>query len=179
MIPDFTKIIRPFTVLTDNNREVSVFCKIEFKHGKLSIKGVEGPLRNGDCHGSCGQITIDYTKIKRFAEGWTFRMVERFRDIWDEWHLNDMRPYSPEMKAAGWHKRASIPVWVTDENGRKRETTLGWLTPAEHPEGLLGRKLNINDSKGYGDAWWLEEVPDDVLAWLQALPDADRAPAWV
>ena len=31
----------------------------------------------------------------------------------------------------------------------------------------------------YGSAWLKIEVPADVLAWLAALPDTDRAPAWV
>ena len=41
---------------------VAVTCTVETKDGearrRLSFTGVEGPLRNGDCHGSCGQTGI-------------------------------------------------------------------------------------------------------------------------
>ena len=47
-------------------------------------------------------------------------------------------------------------------------TTLGWVTPEKHPDGLLGKKLN---GKGYGSAWYYEEVPQDVLQWLADLPN--------
>lgn len=260
---DFSKTIRPFTMPTHSGGAVSVFCKITLKGGRLSITGVEGPKRNGDCYGSCGQIDMHEWQILELAPGWTLDMVARFRAIWNEWHLNDMRAYSPEMKAAGWHDLATVPAWgyeftLTREslaakkaaetaaqealkagqtftptaeqsaaavmpysltiwtrdcepgehphtmpNGFAPEApagyerarhigghasgnvkaperkTLGWLKPSEHPDGLLGRKVNPDDSKGYGGQWWREEVPADVLAWLQALPDADRAPAWV
>lgn len=42
---------------------------------------------------------------------------------------------------------------------------LGWLRPTEHPEGLLGRPCPVC-GKGYGNAWYFEEVPEDVLQWL-------------
>lgn len=31
----------------------------------------------------------------------------------------------------------------------------------------------------YGTAWLTEEVPPDVIDWLQCLPETDRKPAWV
>jgi hypothetical protein len=31
----------------------------------------------------------------------------------------------------------------------------------------------------YGSAWLRRDVPEDVLAWLVGLPNADRDPAWV
>ena len=35
------------------------------------------------------------------------------------------------------------------------------------------------EGERYGSKWWREDVPEDVLVWLAALPDADRKPAWV
>lgn len=114
----------------------SVFCKIEYKDGKLSISGVEGPMSNGDAHGSCGQIEMGYkhgnpdyddkrysshTEIKHFAAGWTKEMWLKFLDIWHEWHLNDMRPYCEHQKELGWRKLCSQEV-----------TLYHWRLKSEH-----------------------------------------------
>lgn len=46
-------------------RNANVFCKIQFVDGKLSITGVEGPLKSGNCLGSCGQIVMGRPKISK------------------------------------------------------------------------------------------------------------------
>jgi hypothetical protein len=250
----FTRVVRPGAVADYDSRTVSVFCKISFDAGRLSITGVEGPLSSGNCIGGCGQIDSTLREVPAdawtFAEGWNTDLLARFLAVWDDWHLNDMRAYDAEMKAAGWPAIAqravfayrftlddaaikakrtaeglaldalkegrpfiplpeqtaavSRPYEVTiyqdhdqappaapefykpKENytaagsvvaGPERKT-LGWLRPSEHPEGLLGRKLR-EDGPGYGSAWFREDVPADVLAFLQGLPVADRNPAWV
>lgn len=92
-----------------NGRFERGFCKIEFSNGNLSISGVIGPRRNGDCKGSCGQC-VDKIREGTPAEGWTREMVDKFCAIWDEWHLNDMRPYCQHQKELGWGKLAGKPV---------------------------------------------------------------------
>lgn len=77
---------------------------------------------------------------------------------------------SPEVKellAAGWIK--------PDKTEQK---TAGWVRPEEHSDGLLGKPCPVCGYK-YGSAWLYEEVPTDVLAWLQSLPDTDQKPAWI
>jgi len=249
---EFRKIIRPGTI-RPVTRRASVFCKIEHKAGRLSITGVVGPLPSGNALGSCGQI-LDELKRRDFepAPAWTRAMVAELGRIWAAWHLNDMRPYSASMKAAGWPELAATPMlgykfsrtresydaakaaeaaalealkagrafkpsadqtaaaalplsytqWERESDpepaplpGFERtrhiyghnaggiepaeRKTLGWLRPSEHPDGLLGRKLNADDPAGYGGQWWREDVPADLLQWLADLPDADKAPAWV
>jgi hypothetical protein len=62
---------------------------------------------------------------------------------------------------------------------KKRETkATGWVYPHEHPAGLLGKACEVCGYK-YGHAWQREEVPAEVIAELEAFPEADRAPAWV
>lgn len=56
--------------------------------------------------------------------------------------------------------------------------SLGLLTPAEHPEGILGKACPVCGYK-YGTAMLSEEVPVDVLKWLFSLPDAGLKPAWI
>lgn len=84
-------------------REVPAFVKIEYKEKKpgqkvLSITGVVGPMRNGDCHGSCGQC-IDEISGGIPADGWDVDMIKKLCKIWRRWHLNDMN-------AACEHQRA-------------------------------------------------------------------------
>lgn len=102
------KIINPVSCEIGGRFERG-FCKIEFSEGKLSISGVIGPRSNGDCRGSCGQC-VDEIREGTPAEGWTKEMVNRFCDLWEKWHLNDMRPYCPHQKELGWDKLAGKRV---------------------------------------------------------------------
>lgn len=250
---NFTRNIRPGTIDAGHAlpRAMSIFCTIKFEDGKLSISGVEGPKSNGDCVGSCGQIVMSLREpgaLDTFepAPGWTLEGFREFLAIWDRWHLNEMRAYDAEMRAAGWPEKALTPIYKHEfslssetwaarraaeavaiehlragstftptagqtqaavlplsltiysydaENveapefyepsrnisggGRKmpERKTLGWVTPSEHPDGLLTRKLR-EDGPGYGSSWFREDVPAEVLAFLEALPVADRANPW-
>lgn len=57
-------------------------------------------------------------------------------------------------------------------------TTAGWVRKTEHPEGLLCKPCPVCGYK-YGSAWKREEVPAEVLAFLESLPDSTITPAWV
>lgn len=201
---DFTKTIRPASVaLRPGMRTlIDVFCHIEFKGGKLSISGVIGPKRNGDAHGSCGQIDSEFahrnpadndsrtsTPYKpedmRFASGWDATKWFDFLEIWRDWHLNDMFSGCVHQRKAGWDKRPIDPNKPLQAYGKhfegQRSATwnmLTWITPAEHPEGLLTAPCPECGYK-YGSAWLHEDVPASVLEFLRALPDTDTQPAWV
>ena len=112
---NFKKIINPCTnkeyTYRNKKRTVNSFCKIEYQDGKLSITGVIGPQSNGDCWGSCGQCVDEIRKGVPTKE-WTSEMLQKFCDIWDEWHLNDMRPYCSHMKKLGWDKMAEEKVEI-------------------------------------------------------------------
>lgn len=43
-------------------RKADAYAKISFKEGNLSITGVVGPLRSGNCRGSCGQCVDEIRK---------------------------------------------------------------------------------------------------------------------
>ena len=83
------------------------FAKIEFVNGRLSICGVIGPMANGYCRGSAGQCTEEIRKGKP-ADGWTREMLDKLCDIWDEWHLNDMKPYCEHQEQLGWAGAARL-----------------------------------------------------------------------
>jgi hypothetical protein len=164
---NFTKVIRPGTLPTFGGSHVSVYINIKYNDGCLSITGVIGPRPSGNCYGGCGQIDMEFahrnpadndkrnnhptpTSEFTWAPGWTADMWLELLDIWNRWHLNDMK------------------------SGCEHQRALGWTSYDEHPSEpcpVCGYK--------YGSAWLREEVPADVLEWLRELPDTDRQPAWV
>jgi hypothetical protein len=179
----FTLTIRPGTLKAWRGqgrkagfRLMDVFCTIRFDGQRLSISGVIDPTDFGGCF-SAGQIIIGlqdpYANHEfNLAQDWTHEDFQYFLNIWNRWHLNDMRPYDAEMQAAGWPEIASREVEI--DGNRK---ALGWLRPDEHPDGLLGRKLRP-DGPGYGTAWFFEAVPEEVLRFLAGLPPADKPYPW-
>jgi hypothetical protein len=159
---DFAKTVR----LGVYNRN-SVFARIEYKNGRLSICGVEGPLASGNSRGGCGQIVWHllpvWHRIKP-APGWSGATVQRFLKVWERWHLNDMRAGTPAQEA-----------WLRDHGAQAdRADHFTWATAA-----LAAVGLNPDHGYRYGEEWLTEEVPAGVLDFLRALPDSDRVPAWV
>jgi hypothetical protein len=80
----------------------STFVKIEYRDGKLSISGVEGPKANGDARGGGGQIVMSGFDIEQYAPGWDRESVAKLADIWNAWHLNDMRAGCEHQRAEHW-----------------------------------------------------------------------------
>jgi hypothetical protein len=224
----------------------SLFAKIEFNNGKLSISGVVGPKSNGDARGSCGQVIMSFkeydkrgylsieTAFREFAPGWSLETARKFFDLWDRWHLNDMRAGCEHQRDWDTGKELDLidwtwgddyhAMWKRAQDGKmsagefafwpfivsrveaatiksprcktETEETLelerecwirrgkietkaaGWVYPVEHPEGLLTKPCDVCGYK-YGTAWKREEVPQEVIDWLFALPDTDVLPAWV
>lgn len=220
------------------------FVKIEYDGGELSLCGVIGPMSDGNAKGSCGQCTDEIRKGEPI-EGWTREMLDKLCEIWDRWHLNDMRPYCEHQKELGWDKMAGEKVTLynyrltTESMDKKKDAEkaaltalregrtftpteeqityatmpysvktyeeltgeaaeryepkkslfsgdegatetkmLGWLYPKDHPDGILGKACPVCGYK-YGTSWKKEEVPEDVIEWLFALPDTEVKPAWV
>lgn len=147
----------------------SVFCKIEYKDGRLSISGVEGPLQSGNARGSCGQINMSEWGITEYAPGWSEALEKQFREVWKRWHLNDIKAGS---KVQEDYLRAN-PIPKED-----------YAYPKSHYD-VASKKLaaaGLNpDPEGYeyGHSWKREEVPAEVLEFLQSLPETDVNPAWV
>jgi hypothetical protein len=86
------------------SRDVPVFIRAEFKDGKLSLTGVEGPMSGGNCKGSCGQIEMSLSPddFTSFEEGWDSVKIARLLEIWRGWHLNDMRAGCEHQRARKW-----------------------------------------------------------------------------
>lgn len=161
------KIVRLGTMKTYNGRSYSIFCKIEYSEGRLSISGVEGPTQGGNCLGGCGQIDMhlkdEQSKIK-LAPGWTRAKLKQFFEVWKRWHLNDMKAGTPEQEAElKTHTFPDYPVSHYD-----------WASQV-----LKDAGLNPHNGYMYGSSWLKEEVPAEVIKFLESLPDTDKTPAWV
>jgi hypothetical protein len=166
----FNKVVNPGKVEI-GGRLCEMFVEIEFRSdGELSIHGVVGPWHSGNCAGSCGQCDGELEKIGVFHRGWSKEKVRRLRQVWNDWHLNHLRPGC--IHQAEWNAGKML----TMPGGEKKEA--GWVTPDEHPEGLLEKPCPVCGYK-YGSAWNKESVPHDVLDWLRGLPDTVITPAWI
>lgn len=107
---EFTKIVNPVKCEVYGRKSlVNAYAKITYHDGALSIHGVVGPLSNGNCNGGAGQCQ-DEIRGGVPTNDWTPEMVQKFCDIWDAWHLNDMRPYCAHQKELGWDKIAGERV---------------------------------------------------------------------
>ena len=116
------KIISPCLckVYTSSGNEATAraFCEIQFENGRLSITGVIGPLRSGGHRGSAGQC-VDEIREGCPCDEWTREMLDKFCSIWDEWHLNDIRPYckhQKELGQAGRHACYPVPLSAEQQN---------------------------------------------------------------
>jgi len=183
------KILRIGTLDKSN-----VFIHVEFSNdGRLSITGVVGPMKNGNARGGAGQIIMEFKEYDdrgyssiydiQPALYWDHEMIKDLFDVWDTWHLNDMRSACEHQRALGWEYEICRGVY--EDKFRKWPKDL----IDEYDTGAEGEEyVRWNEHKGWscpecgysiGSAWLFEAVPDYVLQWLFSLPDADIQPAWV
>ena len=106
----FKKVVNPCLCKVSGSSVLfHAYAKIEYDGKRLSISGVVGPTSNGNCRGSCGQCVYEIRGGK--PEGlWTDEMLAKFCNVWDRWHLNDMRPYCEHQKELGWDSLAAKKV---------------------------------------------------------------------
>ena len=171
-IPEFEKVLRPGDAHVWTDYFASVFVKIEFSNGRLSITGVHGPQANGNARGGCGQIRDTVREVSRYAPGWDAAMVADLVAIWDRWHLNDLTAGSPRQEE--WLREHPIEYTYPESHYGKATTALA--TAGLNPD---TEHVHEGTPYQYGHAWLREDVPGDILERLQAFPDADKTPAWV
>ena len=136
---NFKKVVRIGTFRTWGGKQGSTFCEISYIDGKLSISGVEGPLKSGNCLGSCGQIQDDIV-IKDFAPGWNQQMLDEFINVWNKWHLNDMRAGCEHQRAEKWGEEEitvveySLNTDIWQEQNKVKEKSIEILTKNKKAE---------------------------------------------
>ena len=171
---NFNKLICPGK--TDDG---NLFIEIKLKDGNLSLSGVIGPLRNGDCKGSCGQISEHLKEITSFFDSWDTDKVKKLYDIWEEWHLNDLQAGCEHQRSEKWENIRINPEELPNSHANMDEKGIlaSWVYPKDHPSGLLTKPCPICGYK-YGTAWLKKEVPEDVLMWLNKLEETNKNYPW-
>lgn len=106
---NFRHVMNPGHVALGGGRCAPVFVEVEFREGRLSFTGVEGPEKNGNCAGSCGQIELNPEEFTRFSDGWDAAKVQRLADMWKRWHLNDLRA-GCEHQRTDWNLDEEVEV---------------------------------------------------------------------
>lgn len=148
-----------------------VFARAVIDHeGELHITGVEGPKRNGNCHGSCGQIIMGWQDdpARWTTKGANFNdeQLAEFMAIWGRWHLNHMRAGSQAQM--DWLREHPITVTYPESHYQKACEALAAV--GLHPDA---------DGYHYGTSWLREELPDEVIERLASFPASSLEPAWV
>lgn len=149
------KTVKLGTTKTSGGRWVSILVNIRYKDKRLSITGNAVGI-------GYGQI-FDSIQPVRYAPGINLLIVRRLQQIWEDWHLNDMRSGCEHQREQRWD------TWLIDPSKPATQSNmLMWKSEAEG--GLLGRACDQCGFK-FGSAWLFEEVPQDVLDFLESLPD--------
>lgn len=165
---EFKKTLRIGTAAYGAAR-ASVFCFIKWADQRLSITGVEGPLASGNCMGSCGQIDLAAVDGWTYAEGWDAATVARLQEVWKTYHLNDLTAGSPAQTAYLKDHRVKVEYPASQYDSDCAVLRAAGLNP--DPD-----YLHKGEPYRYGSAWLKTPVPAEALAFLAALPDADRLP---
>jgi hypothetical protein len=167
------KIINPGIINIGSEKGANLYCAIELSHdGRLSISGVEGPLPSGNARGSCGQIIMHEWDFKSYSKGWSPSLVRKFRAVWDEYHLNDMKAGSPAQEAF----LKANPVTYTYPESHYEKACEALAAAGLNPD---PNYLHEGKPYKYGSAWLRAEVPNEVISFLAGLPNSENQPAWV
>lgn len=125
----WTRILNPANVPCNGRLLRPLFCKVEItEDGKLSITGVIDPWESGNAGGGCGQINMEFSHRKPedndrrtskpiapeemvFTEGWDREKWLDFLDVWEQWHLNDMKPNCQHQQGPEWQTSKPITLY--------------------------------------------------------------------
>jgi hypothetical protein len=125
------------------------------------VSGVKGVALAGEIYeyrhremSGAGQIVNTLVNVETFAPGWDAGKVARLRELWEAWHLNDM-------KAACDHQTV---VYETDRFGLDRPS-------------LTLTKPCPETGYQFGTKWLVKELPADVEAELREMFDTDETDA--
>ena len=138
---NFKKIVNPCTCVCGGGKVAQTFCKITYIDGRLTISGVIGPTRGGNAVGSRGQCGEEIRNDK-FAlnKNWSEETFNKFLDIWEKWHLNDMHPECEHQRELGWVEEAREVMYqhnyvlINDELKKKNSIEKSILSRARNGE---------------------------------------------
>lgn len=148
---------------------------IEFAHGQahyyhpeFSVMGevINTRKRTDDNIDAFGQIQ---TELDGMLSDPRWNDLKR---VWDAHHLNAVNAECTHMRALGWLPPKGQPMPTIEIDGRT--AYIGHVYPAEHPQGILGKKCP-ECGIGYGTQWNYEPIPDeDLWTIIELMASADK-----
>jgi len=119
----------------------------------------------GQCGGSGGQCQEVIREIApRIEDEYERNLCLRILEVWDRWHLNDMKAGCEHQRELGWQD-ILIPLEELKNkrvNQREGKALAMWVTEKEHPLGVLCKPCPVCGYQ-YGTKWLKENIPDDVV----------------
>lgn len=124
----YRRILNPFkSSLPAYTNQFQVYFAIEIrkfcgnKHPDVSVHGVHGPLKNGNCMGSVGQNIDEYLNLPEdkitYNKGWNKEKYKELIKFWKENHLHSVdidTPYYHEIikTAKTFPESTREPAWI-------------------------------------------------------------------
>jgi len=139
---------------------IEIELKQENKGVVLSIVGNIWQPRRGDIveGGQCQDTIREHLNDGTLKlKGYTKEEILKLLDIWDRWHLNDLR-------AGCEHQRALIPLYKK-EKGEDFFNASNYDEIIKLPE---FKKCPVCGYK-YGTAWLFEPLPKEVISFIREL----------
>lgn len=116
-------------------RPLPVYVEVTYREGRLSLVGDIG-------NSSGGQISKpDFVS---FAPGWDQESVDKLWEIWDRWHLNDMRAGCVHQRAEyDLHKKITVHkyTWTRAFHKMRRQAEMGEMEPEIYQDYQVYAKL--------------------------------------
>lgn len=149
-VAPFKRTVHIGTLDTGYAMRANVTVDIEWTGERLSMSGTAERPRARDIDEG-GQMQDTITEIPATDLLVSASARDQLVDIWNRWHLNDMRAGCEHQRAAGWTPaRYGTPEYGTDD-------------PIGKPCPMCGYR--------YGSAWLHEDVPADILQILRTWPE--------
>lgn len=108
----------------------------------LHITGVVDPTRNGDCY-TAGQC-YDTLRQGVANEGWTADALYKLLDIWQRWHMNDMKPYCMHQALWDGDKECKLYEYKMGDDTYKRRSR---LKDSIHKMLMAGDSAQLSESQ--------------------------------
>lgn len=139
----------------------------------------------------------------KFSDGWNKTKWYKFLEIWKHYHLNNMKSACEHQEKFGWNYESHRGMFIEAKNAKRQDEyneviALLETSPQDYEvEGEYGERYKLSDDGkllkydefhghhcpicGYsiGSSWLRREIPQDVIEFLNSLPDTDQKPAWV
>jgi len=145
---------RHFRAGTVDKLSLLITAELKPKEGGLALS-IQGGLYRGAEMVSGGQNRDDLKRLLeegKPAPGLSIETLARLLQVWDRWHLNDMRAECEHQRALGW----------TYQDHHDAKTFQGERCPT------CGYSI--------GSKWLHEPLPADVAAFIQSLPNSTEDP---